>query len=119
MIAVHFDDVDEFLAELERTIEHEHSRVDRAIVRRTRRYRASQLGVRYVHVISSFVAVAGWPPVADAHLVHVTAFAGELWNHEERDQQTHDRATALMEAIDQACERLELEPRGGFYEVAT
>lgn len=122
MIGVHFRALDEFLDELELhaqpSLEHGAPKIHRGIVRATPvyRYRNLQAGIRRCSVLASFVSVQGR---SLTELVHVDAFAGDLWGHAEKDAEVDERRDALMASIAAACDRLDLELRPGFYEART
>ena len=113
MIAVHFTEVEDFLDELDRHAEDELVLIHRRTVRATPSIRMLPTGLKRVSVVSSFVSVLGR---SLDELVHVDAYAGDLWGHTERDAEVEERRDAMMAAIAASCERHGLYLRHGFYE---
>ena len=100
-----FNDVDEFLTELER----ERESVKRRIVRVTHLLRSLPgLAVTSMSVVATFEC--------KGDVVRFESRVGHLWGVEHQDEPVKARAEATRAAIDAACERLGLEVRPGVLE---
>lgn len=114
IVGVHFTELEEFLEELEQHAEDETVAIERGIVRVTPIYRTAPLGAyRTCFVRAAFLSTRiGSLPEE----VHVDAYCGQLWGHEESDEKTCNKRSAMLEALDAVLERLGLEKRAGYYE---
>ena len=100
-----FNDVDEFLTELER----ERDALKRGIVRVTLSLR------RLPNAPVTSLAVVATVACEDG-VVRLESPAGHLWGIPNEDEPVKAHAQAMRAAIDAACERLGLEVRAGVIE---
>jgi hypothetical protein len=120
VIVAIFNVVDEYLRELELDADSHDRVVERGIVRLAHEYRSPGIGVRHVIVVSSYVSEQRVIGVKrNTTLIELREFAGAQIGDQRIDERTQTRSGAIVDAIEQACERLGLECRSGAYRVAT
>lgn len=104
---VRFNDVEEFLAELE----HDRERIDRGIVRVTKTLtQTAQLPIQQLAVVAT-------ARVGDT-VVRLERYCGDLWGKEfPQDAETHERAEKVMRKLEDACRGMGLEVRAGILEL--
>jgi hypothetical protein len=99
---VRFNDVDEFLENLDKDRQH----VERRVVRVTNLYRASKLtpSIQHLSVVAT-ARVAG-------EIVRLEVYCGDLW-HLGRDDAIIAKATTIQRTLADECARLDLDVRAG------
>lgn len=114
-VNVLFNVVDEFLQELERDHESADRVIERGLVRCANELYPIVLGGgRRVVVVASYVSDQRIIGVRrSTQLVELRELAGAQWGSAEVDERTSERASAIEEAVVQACDRLGLERRYG------
>lgn len=97
---VHFNDVDEFLAELA-------SRPPDGPLRYTLERRPTTPPLKNVFVLATYRR--------RDEIVQLRAFCGELWNHHPDDKKVEERAKQIYEMIQAAAEKNDLHLAAGVY----
>ena len=113
---VRLNQVEEFCDELRR----EEGNIERRIVRVTNLYTQSKMAIsiKHVQVIVTFLVCAfahAWPP-AEAQIVRLERYCGDIWGIHEQDQPVLDRAASATKKIEEVCQELGLEIRPGIIE---
>lgn len=120
MIVAIFNVVDDYLRELELDAESHDRVVERGLVRLAHEHRSPGIGIRHVIVVSSYVSEQRVVGIKrNTTLVELREVAGAQIGNIEIDERTQARSSAIIEAIEQTCERLGLHVRSGAHRVAT
>ena len=107
MVTVKFNEVDEFLEEIEK----DHRDIERGVVRVTNMFRTSRISLttRNTLVVSTYVL--------RHQLVRLEVYCGDLWGvNAEDDQKVMARAEEVQDRIAAKCKEVGLELRSGILE---
>lgn len=109
MAIVKFSDEQEFCNELRSEIEAGRT-PDQGIVRVTHLWRAASFSpnIHHLYVVATYSV--------EGRVTRLQAYCGDLWRMTRQDEPVWARAKATRQPIEEACQELQLEVRGGVVE---
>jgi hypothetical protein len=103
-VTVVFNQVEEFIAELEKDAE----KVERGIVRLTKIFEGTKISPN-IHHVSVFATYT-----VEGQLITLKRYCGDIWElGQGRDTEVIAKADGYLTTIEEACKRLNLEVRAG------
>lgn len=113
MPSVKFNEVEEFLREMEK----EASYIQPYVVRITNMFRRGEANTEFVSVRAGFICYheLGFRDRRGFY-IRLDAHVGQTWPDESMTKETMDKALAIREKIEAKCKELNLEVRGGVYD---
>jgi hypothetical protein len=109
-VTVVFNQVEEFIAELEKDAK----KIERGIVRRTQLFESAKISpiLQHVSVFASYTV--------EGQLITLKRYCGDIWGQvgdngpeQERNDRVIVKAEGYLKTIEEACKRLNLEVRAG------